>query len=63
MQYKKILSTKDKRVKFLVPKNINIKPKKIELSIVIPAYNEKKTIKKFIEWCKLGIESIKLTNR
>lgn len=63
MQYKKILSTKDKRVKLLVPKNINIKPKKIELSIVIPAYNEKKTIKKFVEWCKLGIKSIKLTNR
>ena len=63
MQLKKILSLKDNRVKFLVPKNINIKEKKIELSIVIPAYNEKKIIKKFIEWCKLGIKNAKLTNK
>jgi glycosyltransferase involved in cell wall biosynthesis len=60
VKFQKIISTKDNRVKFLIPGNVNIKPANIKLSIVVPAYNEKKTIKKFIEWCKLGISNINL---
>jgi glycosyltransferase involved in cell wall biosynthesis len=60
LKLKKLISIKDNKVKFLIPSNADIKPSKIKLSIVIPAYNEKKTIKKFIEWCKLGILNINL---
>ena len=42
MKFQKIISTKDNRVKFLIPGNVNIKPANIKLSIVVPAYNEKK---------------------
>ena len=60
MKFKKIISKKDSRVKFLIPSDSNIKPNNIKLSIVVPSYNEKKTIKEFIKWCKLGIININL---
>ena len=63
MKFKKYISTKDKHVKFIVPEDQIKKNKKIELSIVVPSYNEKKTIKQFIEWCKIGISSVNLEHK
>ena len=33
------------------------------MSIVVPAYNEKKTIAEFVEWCKQGLKKINLTKK
>ncbi len=63
MNYKENISTKDPSVKFLVPSHLVEKKNEIELSIFIPSFNEKKTIKKFIEWCKLGISSLGLEKK
>lgn len=62
MKYKIRLSKKDNAVKFLVS-NKKKTNNNIELSIVIPTFNEKKTIKKFIEWCNLGLTSAGLEKK
>lgn len=39
-------------MKYFIAKHASKKP---DLTIVIPALNEKLTIKRFIDWCKKGI--------
>jgi hypothetical protein len=51
----KIKSSKDNRVSFYIPNHLK-NQKNVELSIVVPAYNEKKTIAEFVEWCKQRIK-------
>jgi glycosyltransferase involved in cell wall biosynthesis len=63
MLVKKYISKKNKNIKFIVPKALIKKNNDIELSIVVPTYNEKKTIKQFVEWCKEGISSINLKHK
>lgn len=58
----KIKSNKDNRVTFYIPDHLK-NQKNIELSIVVPAYNEKKTIAEFVEWCKQGLKKINLTKK
>lgn len=62
MKVVKYISKKDKEISFYIPKSLSKKDNQIELSIVIPAYNEKKTIKKFLSWCKKGVADINLQN-
>jgi glycosyltransferase involved in cell wall biosynthesis len=46
------------RIKLLIPENEKYTDNEIEISIVVPALNEKITIGEFVDWCWQGLESI-----
>ena len=39
----------------------DIQPEPVQLSIVVPALNEKITIGEFVDWCREGIQSAGVT--
>jgi glycosyltransferase involved in cell wall biosynthesis len=47
-------------IKLFLPKNKKLKSFNPEVSIVVPALNEKLTISEFIDWCKEGLKKAKV---
>lgn len=46
-------------IEHLVPAGVELQP--VELSIVVPALNEKITVSEFVEWCKAGVAAAGVT--